>query len=152
MLVAAAHSADDKFYRGIICRIDITECEAHVYFLDFGDDEFCKLTRLHPLKQEFLTLPFQAVLCQLANIEVNSKGLSDRAFSRLQDLTYCAQWKRIFVHASNSDQNKSLATNCIRQCPKINLIDTNGPKDVDINATLIEEQLVNKAEYQHSFT
>ncbi|KAI6652623.1 tudor and KH domain containing protein TDRD2/TDRKH [Oopsacas minuta] len=148
MLVAAPYIDDDKYYRAIIDKLD--ENSAHIYFVDFGDYDICKLSLLHNLKEEFKFLPFQAILCQLNDIEVGPNGLSEKAFDRLQELTYCAQWKRICVLPSkNTDQH--IHDSCIRQCPRVTLIDTNSEHDININQSLIQEHLVTKAEYQHTF-
>ena len=152
MIVAAPYSDDDKYYRAIIDRVELTEDRAHIYFLDFGDNDVISLAQLHSLKEEFKLLPYQAILCQLDNIEISPQGLTDPAFNRLQELTSCAQWKRICVLPSYSNQPLERNMRCIRHCPKVTLIDTNQANDINVNLTLIEEELVSRAEYQHSFT
>ena len=152
MLVAAPYSDDDKYYRAIIDRIETTENKAHVYFLDFGDNDILSLTHLHFLQEEFKSLPYQAILCQLDNIEISPQGLTEEAFNRLQELTSCAQWKRICVLPSDTNKPVDRNLRCVRHCPKVTLIDTNEANDINVNLTLIEEELVNRAEYQHNFS
>ena len=152
MLVAAPYIDDNKFYRAIIDRVEIAENKAHVYFLDFGDNDIVLLSQLHFLKEEFKLLPYQAVLCQLDNIEISPQGLTEEAFNRLQEVTSCAQWKRICVLPSNSNQPLDRNVGCVRHCPRVTLIDTNEPSDINVNLTLIEEDLVSRAEYQHNFS
>ena len=152
MVVAAPFTDDNKYYRAVIDRVESGDNQAYVYFLDFGDYDVCKLSMLHFLKEEFKSLPYQAVLCQLNDIEVGPDGLSEYAFTRLQELTSCAQWKRICVLPSKTEQSYHRSRPCIRNCPTVSLVDTNGVRDVNVGQSLIQEQLVTKAEYQHTFS
>eukprot|EP00800_Vazella_pourtalesii_P021050 TRINITY_DN7663_c0_g1_i1.p1 TRINITY_DN7663_c0_g1~~TRINITY_DN7663_c0_g1_i1.p1 ORF type:complete len:223 (-),score=39.35 TRINITY_DN7663_c0_g1_i1:37-705(-) len=152
MVVAAPFTEDDKYYRAVIDRIEPGENQAYVYFLDFGDYDVCKLSMLHFLKEDFKILPYQAVLCQLNDIEVGPDGLSEYAFTRLQELASCAQWKRICVLPSKTEQSFHRNRPYIRNCPTVKLIDTNGVRDINVSQSLIQEQLVTRAEYQHTFS
>ena len=152
MVVAAPYTDDDKYYRAVIDRVESDENQVYVYFLDFGDYDVCKLSMLHFLKEEFKSLPYQAILCQLNDIEVGPDGLSEYAFTRLQELTSCAQWKRICVLSAKTEHSFYRNMSCIRNCPTVTLVDTNGVRDINVNQSLIQEQLVTRADYQHTFS
>ena len=61
-------SEDDIWYRAEILAID--GGKAYVQYVDYGNSEWQELARLRPIREEYLDLPVQAVLCCLETAEV----------------------------------------------------------------------------------
>ncbi|MEJ1285559.1 secretogranin III [Cricetulus griseus] len=65
--IAAPYSADGCWYRAQILGT-LENGNLDLYFVDFGDNGDCPLKDLRALRSDFLSLPFQAIECSLAQI------------------------------------------------------------------------------------
>ncbi|RWS23813.1 RING finger protein 17-like protein, partial [Leptotrombidium deliense] len=77
---------DNMYYRALITKVHSPE-KVSVMFVDFGNEEEKDLSELRRIKDEFLSLPKQAVPCSLADIKpLHSHKWSDNATRALNDL------------------------------------------------------------------
>ena len=65
---------DNRWYRGEVRAIepneqDVSESRVDLYYVDYGDSEYLKQRELFQLRTDFLTLRFQAIECNLANVK-----------------------------------------------------------------------------------
>ncbi len=66
-VVAAPFEFDQSWYRARIC--EILEDGLDLYYLDFGDNGNASRDSIRELRGDFLSLPFQAFECCLANVK-----------------------------------------------------------------------------------
>ncbi|XP_068211357.1 tudor and KH domain-containing protein homolog [Palaemon carinicauda] len=141
-IVAAKFPHDTSWYRGRVCKyehndLDPSKSMATIYYVDFGDTEPISMENVCELRLDYLKLNFQAVECYLANIDPESvKG--DEAADVFEELTYAAQWKIVMVKVLGYRQVEDKTIPCVQ------VIDTNGPTDVDVAEELVRRRL---AEY-----
>ncbi|XP_069162013.1 tudor and KH domain-containing protein homolog isoform X2 [Procambarus clarkii] len=139
-IVAAKFPHDNSWYRGMICSYEPNETDpieslVTVYYLDFGDTETVKIDTVYELRTDFLKLNFQAIECCLANVKPESvKG--DEAADAFEELTYAAQWKVVMVKVVGYQQEGDKTIPCVQ------IIDTNGPTDIDVAEELAKRGLV----------
>lgn len=138
-IVAAKFPHDNSWYRGRVCSYEHNELDpskslATVYYVDFGDTESIAMDNVCELRTDYLKLNFQAIECYLANIDPESvKG--DEAADAFEELTYAAQWKVVMVKVKNYQQSGDKIIPCAQ------IIDTNGPIDVDVAEELVKRGL-----------
>jgi Tudor domain len=60
-----------RWYRGKIVAVELHSSprQVDVFFVDYGESEYVKLTDVHPLPAAFNGIPFQAVECCLVDVE-----------------------------------------------------------------------------------
>lgn len=73
-IVAAPFNQDDKWYRAEVKAVepnDVNEEESQVdlYYVDYGDSDYVKKSKIMQLRTDFLKLRFQAIECTLANVK-----------------------------------------------------------------------------------
>nr|XP_053635261.1 tudor and KH domain-containing protein homolog [Cherax quadricarinatus]XP_053635262.1 tudor and KH domain-containing protein homolog [Cherax quadricarinatus] len=134
-IVAAKFPHDDSWYRGQICSYEHNETDPSqslvtVYYVDFGDSETIRVDTVCELRTDFLKLNFQAVECFLANVEPESVQ-GDEATDVFEELTYAAQWKVVMVKVVGYQQAGDKTIPCVQ------IIDTNGPTDIDVAEELM---------------
>lgn len=138
-IVAARFPHDYSWYRGQVCSyehndLDPSKSIATIYYVDFGDTEPISMENVCELRTHYLKLNFQAVECYLANIDPESvKG--DEAADAFEELTYAAQWKIVMVKVLGYRQVEDKTIPCVQ------VIDTNGPTDVDVAEELVSRGL-----------
>ncbi|XP_070535369.1 serine-rich adhesin for platelets-like isoform X2 [Ptychodera flava] len=128
-IVSVPFKHDDDWYRARITKIE--ENEVSVYYVDFGDDGVIDLDKVHKLRSDFLSLPFQAMECFLANVEPIGDEWTEKATDDFENLTYCAKWKVLMAKILSYKQTEKGLLPCVE------LIDTNGPQDVNINQKMV---------------
>ncbi|XP_043254220.1 tudor domain-containing protein 7-like [Colletes gigas] len=130
-LYAAKH-IDGHWYRVCISSI-IKEDTVSVYFCDFGDVSVLPLSKLQPLKSQFLELPYQAIKARLAGIQPTHVDWSVEDSLRFQELVVEKNFVSIVVE-SNSDGLSPADT-----ILGLKLIDVNTTEDIYIDRLLVEE-------------
>lgn len=126
-LVAAPFSEDDSWYRA--CILGVVGDGVDVYFVDYGDSLLVSKQAIRKLSDEFKELPFQAKECCLAGIQPsNGKCWCEEAIVAFEDLVHVAKWKALMSRVIGSSTSG---------LPQLQLVDTNGEKDVDVAEELV---------------
>ncbi|KAI4802727.1 hypothetical protein KUCAC02_006305 [Chaenocephalus aceratus] len=63
-----------------------------LYYVDFGDNGELPRDSLCRVRSDFLSLPFQAIECNLAGVRPKGEEWSEAALDDFEQLTYCASW------------------------------------------------------------
>ncbi|KAF3859072.1 hypothetical protein F7725_021471, partial [Dissostichus mawsoni] len=63
-----------------------------LYYVDFGDNGELPRDSLCRVRSDFLSLPFQAIECNLAGVRPKGEEWSEAALDDFELLTYCASW------------------------------------------------------------
>ncbi|XP_076068880.1 tudor and KH domain-containing protein homolog [Oratosquilla oratoria] len=134
-IVAARFSHDGSWYRGQVRSFNPNEedprkSEVTLYYVDFGDVDTIPISNVFELRTDYLKLNFQAIECFLANIKPES-ATSDEAVDLFEELSYVALWKIVMVKVVSYEQRDG------RTFPYVQVIDTNGPNDIDIAEELV---------------
>lgn len=128
-MVAAPFENDPSWYRAKVMGVEGDKID--IFYVDYGDSVYIGKDKLRKLCSQYLSLPFQAIECCFANIQPSGSTWSDDCIEILEDLTYCAKWKVIMAKKIGQ---KLTDTGVIYV---LELIDTNGTKDVNINQELV---------------
>ncbi|XP_035812677.1 tudor and KH domain-containing protein isoform X2 [Amphiprion ocellaris] len=101
-----------------------------LYYVDFGDNGELPRDSLRRMRSDFLSLPFQAIECNLAG--VRPKGVwTEAALDEFERLTYCASWKPLQAKLCSYSHSE------ISSWPSVKLYDNSEGKTVDIGEELI---------------
>lgn len=138
-IVAAKFPYDNSWYRGRVCSFSHNEenpqqSQVTVYYVDFGDTETIEMNTVCELRTDFLKLSFQAIECFLANISPES-AQSEEAADMFEELTYASKWKSVMVRVVGYQQQGNATIPCVQ------IIDTNGPMDIDVAKELVKRGL-----------
>ncbi|XP_035305548.1 tudor and KH domain-containing protein-like [Cricetulus griseus] len=130
--VAARYSADGSWYRAKILGT-LENGNWDVYFVDWGNNGDCPLKELRALRSDFLSLPFQAIECSLAQITPSGEQWEEEVLGEFVRLTHFADSKPLMAKISS----------CVRtgnsSWPKIHLYDTSHGKKLDIGMELVHK-------------
>ncbi|KAI9523826.1 hypothetical protein NQZ68_024348 [Dissostichus eleginoides] len=102
-----------------------------LYYVDFGDNGELPRDSLCRVRSDFLSLPFQAIECNLAGVRPKGEEWSEAALDDFELLTYCASWSPLqakLCSYSHSD---------ISSWPSVKLYDNSDGKTLDIGEELI---------------
>ncbi|KAM6963712.1 tudor and KH domain-containing protein isoform 1-T1 [Tautogolabrus adspersus] len=102
-----------------------------LYYVDFGDNGELPRDSLCRMRSDFLSLPFQAIECNLAGVRPKGELWTEEALDDFEQLTYCASWRPLqakLCSYSHSD---------ISSWPSVKLYDSSEGKTVDIGEELI---------------
>lgn len=102
-----------------------------LYYVDFGDNGELPRDSLCRVRSDFLSLPFQAIECNLAGVRPKGEVWTEAALDKFEQLTYCASWRPLqakLCSYSHSD---------ISSWPSVKLYDNSEGKTVDIGEELI---------------
>ncbi|MEJ1285115.1 hypothetical protein NN561_016105 [Cricetulus griseus] len=131
-IVAARYSADGSWYRAQILAT-LENGNWDVYFVDWGNNGDRPLKELRALRSDFLSLPFQAIECSLAQIDPSGEQWEEEALDEFLSLTHFADSKPLIAKISS----------CVRtgnsSWPKIYLYDTSNGKKLDIGLELVSK-------------
>lgn len=128
-MVAAPFENDPSWYRAKVMGVEGNKID--IFYVDYGDSVYIEKNKLRKLCSQFLSLPFQAVECCLANIQPSGDSWSEECIEIVEDLTYCAKWKVIMAKKVGQKLTDTGVLHVLE------LINTNGPKDVNINQELV---------------
>ncbi|KAM4690026.1 tudor and KH domain-containing protein isoform 1-T2 [Rhinophrynus dorsalis] len=131
-IVAAPFHTGTSWYRAEVLGF-LDNGHVDLYYVDYGDNWEVPREYLYPLRSDFLSLPFQAIECSLAGISPAGGEWSVQALDTFDNLTHCAQWKRLLAKVSRfpSPENSP--------CFQVQLYDPSTDLSLDIG-----EQLVNQ--------
>ncbi|KAL4613012.1 tudor domain-containing protein 1 isoform X1 [Arapaima gigas] len=83
---AARYSQDQNWYRGVVQTIDIPRRTAHIFYMDFGNEETVTLDRLKPLAPGADLFPPCAMECRVAGITVATDHWSEECIAAVRQL------------------------------------------------------------------
>lgn len=137
-LVAAPFDQDASWYRARVCGfLGDDPDQLDLFYLDYGDSCYLDKAKVRVLQSQFLSLPFQAVECELANVcPKDGDSWEESVVDRFEQMTYSAMWK---VLMAKLVETKTLSTG--EKIHLVEVVDTNGEKDVNIAKQLCEEDL-----------
>ncbi|XP_006861499.1 PREDICTED: tudor and KH domain-containing protein [Chrysochloris asiatica] len=131
-IVAAPLPTNGSWYRArVLGTLDNGNLD--LYFVDFGDNGDCPLKDLRTLRSDFLSLPFQAIECRLAQIAPSGEQWEEAALDEFDRLTHCADWIPLVAKISSYVQTG------VSTWPKIYLYDTSNGKKLDIGLELVRK-------------
>ncbi|ELK36267.1 Tudor and KH domain-containing protein [Myotis davidii] len=131
-IVAAPLSTNGSWYRARVLGT-LENGNLDLYFVDFGDNGDCPVRDLRALRSDFLSLPFQAIECSLAQIAPAGEQWEEEALDEFDRLTHCADWKPLVAKISSYVQTGASTW------PKIYLYDTSNGKKLDIGLELVRK-------------
>ncbi|XP_007949054.1 tudor and KH domain-containing protein [Orycteropus afer afer] len=131
-IVAAPLPTNGSWYRARVLGT-LENGNLDLYFVDFGDNGDCPLKDLRTLRSDFLSLPFQAIECSLAQIAPSGEQWEAEALDEFDRLTHCADWTPLVAKISSYVQTG------ISTWPKIYLYDTSNGKKLDIGLELVRK-------------
>lgn len=88
-LVSAKFSEDNTWYRARVKRASGIKKEAHVYFIDYGNEETMPFSRIRPLDAKFKNISGQAKEARLSFVKLPPRDTEygGEAWRRFGDLT-----------------------------------------------------------------
>ncbi|KAK9530820.1 hypothetical protein VZT92_012300 [Zoarces viviparus] len=102
-----------------------------LYYVDFGDNGDMPRDGLRRMRSDFLSLPFQAIECNLAGVRPKGEVWTEAALDEFEQLTYCACWRPLqakLCSYSHSD---------VSSWPSVKLYDNGEGETVDIGEELV---------------
>ncbi|XP_034049776.1 tudor and KH domain-containing protein isoform X2 [Thalassophryne amazonica] len=102
-----------------------------LYYVDFGDNAELPRDGLCHMRSDFLSLPFQAIECNLAGVRPKGEVWTEAALDDFERLVHCASWRPLqaklcsYSHSENSSW------------PNVKLYDHSEGKTVDVGEELI---------------
>ncbi|TSK14847.1 MBT domain-containing protein 1 [Bagarius yarrelli] len=103
-----------------------------LYYVDFGDNRELPRDYLRSLRSvDFLSLPFQAIECSLAEVQPAGDFWTEDALDEFERMTYCAQWKPLLAKLCSYSHTE------MSSWPSVKLYDNSHGKAVDLGEELI---------------
>ncbi|XP_054454781.1 tudor and KH domain-containing protein [Anoplopoma fimbria] len=102
-----------------------------LYYVDFGDNGELHRDSLCRMRSDFLSLPFQAIECNLAGVRPKGEEWTEAALDEFEQLTSCACWRPLqakLCSYSHSD---------VSSWPSVKLYDNSDGETVDIGEELV---------------
>ncbi|XP_069024649.1 tudor and KH domain-containing protein isoform X1 [Embiotoca jacksoni] len=103
-----------------------------LYYVDFGDNGELPRDGLRRMRSDFLSLPFQAIECNLAGVRPKGEVWTEAALDDFDRLTYCASWRPLQAKLCSYSHSE------ISSWPNVKLYDNSEGKTVDIGEELIQ--------------
>ncbi|XP_053197945.1 tudor and KH domain-containing protein isoform X1 [Scomber japonicus] len=129
-IVAAPYRDHDSWNRARVLGV-LASGLVDLYYVDFGDNGELPKESLRRMRSDFLSLPFQAIECNLAGVRPKGEVWTEEALDEFEQLTHCASWRPLqakLCSYSHSD---------ISSWPSVKLYDNSEGKTVDIGEELI---------------
>ncbi|XP_062299078.1 tudor and KH domain-containing protein isoform X1 [Scomber scombrus] len=129
-IVAAPYREHDSWNRARVLGV-LASGLVDLYYVDFGDNGELPKESLRRMRSDFLSLPFQAIECNLAGVRPKGEVWTEAALDEFEQLTHCACWRPLqakLCSYSHSD---------ISSWPSVKLYDNSEGKTVDIGEELI---------------
>lgn len=130
-VVSAPFDHASVWYRARVARPASADT-VELYYVDYGDSAVVPAGNLRPLRSDFLSLPFQAVECSLAQVKPVGECWSEEASDAFERLTHCACWT-----ALQAKVVRYVATGNGGVLPSVQLVDVTGEQSVDVAAELV---------------
>lgn len=142
---------DNKWYRAEVRAVepnehDSNESRVDLYYVDYGDSEYLKQREVFQLRTDFLTLRFQAIECNLANVKPSDGDKwSEQATDLFEELCHVAQWRPMLAKVITFKE-KQRGQREGSPVPCISLFDTSGSQDIDVAEELVKHGFAVKDE------
>lgn len=143
---------DNKWYRAEVRAVEPNEHDRNasrvdLYYVDYGDSEYLKQHEVYQLRTDFLTLRFQAIECNLANVKPSGDGekWSEQATDLFEELCHVAQWRPMLAKVITFKE-KQRGQREGSPVPCISLFDTSGSQDIDVAEELVKQGFAVKDE------
>ncbi|XP_067035394.1 tudor domain-containing 6-like [Acropora muricata] len=128
-ICCAPFELDSQWYRARILEMN-EDGTVELYYVDFGDSGQISKDKLREIRQEHSKLPFQAIECFLSDVKPTGDQWSKEAIDEFENLSHCSQWVSLMAKVVKYS----------REIPCLELIDTAGQTDVNINEEMIKRQ------------
>uniref|UniRef100_A0AAV2LGG2 Tudor domain-containing protein n=1 Tax=Knipowitschia caucasica TaxID=637954 RepID=A0AAV2LGG2_KNICA len=102
-----------------------------LYYVDFGDNGELPQDSLRHMRSDFLSLPFQAIECNLACVNPKGDSWSEEALDDFDRLTHCALWRPLQAKVCSYSHSE------VSSWPSVKLYDCSEGKTVDIGEELV---------------
>ncbi|XP_059893660.1 tudor and KH domain-containing protein isoform X2 [Gadus macrocephalus] len=102
-----------------------------LYYVDFGDNQDLPKDSLRSMRSDFLSLPFQAIECSLAEVQPADEAWTEAALDDFEKLTYCAEWRPLRAKLCSYSHSE------VCTWPSMKLYDNSQGKAVDLGEELI---------------
>ncbi|KAF5907386.1 tudor and KH domain-containing protein isoform X1 [Clarias magur] len=102
-----------------------------LYYVDYGDNGELPREQLRSLRSDFLSLPFQAIECSLAEVQPAREFWTEDSLDDFERMTYCAQWKPLLAKLCSYSHTE------MSSWPSVKLYDNSQGKAVDLGEELI---------------
>uniref|UniRef100_A0A3B4B5V9 Tudor domain-containing protein n=1 Tax=Periophthalmus magnuspinnatus TaxID=409849 RepID=A0A3B4B5V9_9GOBI len=102
-----------------------------LYYVDFGDNGELPRDSLRRMRSDFLSLPFQAIECNLAGVRPKGDSWSEAALDDFERLTHCALWRPLQAKLCSYSHSE------VSSWPSVKLYDCTEGKTVDIGEELV---------------
>lgn len=102
-----------------------------LYYVDFGDNGELPRDSLCRMRSDFLSLPFQAIECNLAGVRPKGDVWTEEGLDEFDRLTYCALWRPLQAKLCSYSHSE------ISSWPSVKLYDSSEGKTVDIGEELV---------------
>ncbi|XP_062589324.1 tudor and KH domain-containing protein homolog [Saccostrea cucullata] len=137
-LVAAPFDQDTSWYRARVSGFQGDDPEQlDLFYLDYGDSCYLSKSKVRVLQPDFLRIPFQAIECEMAHVcPTDGDSWEEAVVDRFEQMTYSAMWKVLMAHLV---EIKTLSTG--EKIHIVELVDTNGEKDINVGKKLCEDGL-----------
>ncbi|GFT14102.1 tudor and KH domain-containing protein [Nephila pilipes] len=137
-IVAAFFAADSSFYRAKVIEVceENNEQKVKVFYLDFGDCATLNPDLVSLLKPDFLSIPFQAILCSLADVKPINGDWTKEAVQEFEKLVYSAEWKIVMAKLINNlaQNGENSKENFVQS---VQILDTSTERDLNISEELV---------------
>ncbi|GFQ87077.1 tudor and KH domain-containing protein [Trichonephila clavata] len=134
-IVAAFFAGDSSWYRARVIKVsgENEDQKIEVFYLDFGDSATLSPDLVSLLKPDFLSIPFQAIQCSLADVKPFDGNWTEEAILEFDKLVYAADWKIVMAKPiENPDQNGENSKENFVQ-----ILDTSTERDLNISQELV---------------
>ncbi|XP_078135653.1 tudor and KH domain-containing protein [Sander vitreus] len=102
-----------------------------LYYVDFGDNGELPRERLCRMRSDFLSLPFQAIECNLAGVRPKGEVWTEAALDEFEQLTCCASWRPLQAKLCSYSHSE------VSSWPTVKLYNNSEGKTVDIGEELV---------------
>lgn len=133
-IVAAYFQGDSSWYRAQVLKISEEEevKKFSVFYLDFGDCAVLNRDSICELKSDYLSIPFQAIECSLADVVPIDNQWTEEAIDEFEKLVHLGSWKVIMAKPLKQGASDS-------DVQLVKLLDTNTKMDVNISAEMVSK-------------
>lgn len=102
-----------------------------LYYVDFGDNGELPRDGLRRMRSDFLSLPFQAIECSLAEVRPKGDTWTEDALDQFDQLTHCALWRPLQAKLCSYSHSE------VSSWPSVKLYDNSQGKMLDIGEEMI---------------
>lgn len=102
-----------------------------LYYVDYGDNGELPRDCLRSMRSDFLSLPFQAIECSLADVSPTGEVWSEASMDDFDRLTHCAEWRPLLAKLCSYSHSE------VSSWPSVKLYDHSQGKAVDLGEELV---------------